>query len=36
MGFHHSPNGTSTITYGSTTDMPLYGPGQGSICGPLF
>jgi hypothetical protein len=28
--------GTSTITYGSTPGMPLYGPGQGSTCGPTF
>jgi hypothetical protein len=28
--------GTSHITYNSTPDMPLYGPGQGSMCGPTF
>jgi hypothetical protein len=28
--------GTSHITYNSTPDMPLYGPGQGSMCGPIF
>jgi hypothetical protein len=28
--------GTSDITYTSTVDMPLYGPGQGSMCGPIF
>jgi hypothetical protein len=28
--------GTSSAMYGSTSDMPLYGPGQGSMCGPLF
>jgi len=28
--------GTSTVTYGHTSDTPLYGLGQGSMCGPLF
>jgi hypothetical protein len=28
--------GISLVTYGSTTDKPLYGPGQGSTCSPLF
>jgi hypothetical protein len=28
--------GTSDITYNSTTTTPLYGPGQGSMCGPIF
>jgi hypothetical protein len=28
--------GTSDITYTSTFDTPLYGPGQGSMCGPIF
>jgi hypothetical protein len=28
--------GTSNITYTSTPDMPLYGLGQGSMCGPIF
>jgi hypothetical protein len=28
--------GISDVTYGSTTDLLLYGPGQGSTCGPLF
>jgi hypothetical protein len=28
--------GIYDVTYGSTTDLPLYGPGQGSTCGPLF
>jgi hypothetical protein len=28
--------GTSDITYTSTADMPLYGLGQGSMCGPIF
>jgi hypothetical protein len=28
--------GTSTVTYTTTADMPLYGPGQGSMCGPIF
>ncbi|MFN9960298.1 MAG: hypothetical protein ACK55I_45020, partial [bacterium] len=26
----------STVSYGSTAAQPLYGPGQGSTCGPLF
>ena len=28
--------GTSDITYSSMPKKPLYGPGQGSMCGPLF
>jgi hypothetical protein len=28
--------GLSSASYGSMTDKPLYGPGQGSTCGPLF
>jgi hypothetical protein len=28
--------GVSDTMYGSTADKPLYGPGQGSMCGPLF
>jgi hypothetical protein len=28
--------GTSSVTYGHTPEHPLYGPGQGSMCGPLF
>jgi hypothetical protein len=28
--------GTSDITYCSTSEKPLYCPGQGSMCGPLF
>ena len=28
--------GISDISYGSTSEVPLYGPGQGSTCGPLF
>jgi len=28
--------GISLVTYGCTTDKPLYGPSQGSTCGPLF
>jgi hypothetical protein len=29
-------DGTLNITYNSTVDMPLFGPGQGSTYGPLF
>jgi len=29
-------NGISLVTYGSTAAKPLYGPGQGCTCGPLF
>jgi hypothetical protein len=28
--------GIATPTYHSTTEQPLYGPGQGSTCGPPF
>jgi hypothetical protein len=28
--------GISSVTYGSTAGKPLYGPGQGCTCGPLF
>jgi hypothetical protein len=28
--------GISSVTYGSTAEKPLYGPSQGSTCGPLF
>jgi hypothetical protein len=28
--------GTLSVSYGSTVARPLYGPGQGSMCGPLF
>jgi hypothetical protein len=28
--------GISLVSYGSTDLQPLYGPGQGSTCGPLF
>jgi hypothetical protein len=26
----------SNVTYGSTEDLPLLRPGQGSMCGPFF
>jgi hypothetical protein len=29
-------HGTSTVTCGSTAETPLYSPGQGSMCGPLY
>lgn len=28
--------GTADVNYSSTTETPLYSPGQGSMCGPLF
>jgi hypothetical protein len=28
--------GTSDVKYTSTVEMPLYGPCQGSMCGPIF
>lgn len=28
--------GTSKASYHSTVEKPLYGPGQGSTCGPVF
>jgi len=28
--------GISSVSYGSMAARPLYGPGQGSMCGPLF
>jgi hypothetical protein len=28
--------GIFSVSYGSTASQPLYGPGQGSTCGPLF
>jgi hypothetical protein len=27
--------GTANVTHGSSPDNPLYGPGQGSTCGPF-